>query len=128
MPDYSKMTNEDFDHILAERVGETPGCVLLTLPGVYEALSEHFNNEVLEEWALTHPELAYPESEDATMTQRDPLKPQGYRIVSHDGGTWSLFAHRPLESDDPEGWDEIEEGFDTAQEALAAALTLEKED
>lgn len=38
--------NEQFDSILAELVEKEPG--ILGIPGVYEIMSEHFNNEVLE--------------------------------------------------------------------------------
>uniref|UniRef100_A0A6M3JXJ9 Uncharacterized protein n=1 Tax=viral metagenome TaxID=1070528 RepID=A0A6M3JXJ9_9ZZZZ len=50
MGNYSKMTNEDFDRILAEIMNESPASHLLTVPGVYEAVSEHFNNDVLAKW------------------------------------------------------------------------------
>lgn len=46
---YSKMTNEDFDRILSDILQEE-GRNLLAIPGVYEVVSEHFNNEVLNRW------------------------------------------------------------------------------
>ena len=48
MTDYGKMTQEEFDSILAEIVETTPG--IIQIPGVYEILAEHFNNEVLDRW------------------------------------------------------------------------------
>ncbi len=54
--DYSKMTDEEFDSILADLVFENAG-TLLEIPGVYEAVSEHFNNEVLSRWEEEHPRL-----------------------------------------------------------------------
>lgn len=51
------MSNEDFHRILAEIVVEEAGD-LLGVPGVYEACSEHFNDQVLDRWA------AEQESED----------------------------------------------------------------
>jgi len=58
MADYSQMTQEEFDTILEEICG----CDL-TIGGVYEAVSEHFNNEVLDLWAERNPEKAYPDEE-----------------------------------------------------------------
>lgn len=40
--------DEEFDEALAEIIDESPASHLLTVPGVYEVLSEHFNNDVLE--------------------------------------------------------------------------------
>jgi len=60
MADYTLLTDDEFDRILADKVDETPGCSLLSIPGVYELLSEHFNNAVLEKWEQDNPELAYP--------------------------------------------------------------------
>lgn len=51
MSNYSKMTQDEFDRILAEIMNEQPAANLLTIPGVYEAVSEHFNNDVLDRWA-----------------------------------------------------------------------------
>jgi hypothetical protein len=50
MGKYDKMTNEDFNRILGDIMQETGGRVILTIPGVYEVVSEHFNNDVLDRW------------------------------------------------------------------------------
>ena len=50
MNKYSKMTTEDFDAILIGILKETTAAELLTIPGVYEIVSEHYNDEVLEPW------------------------------------------------------------------------------
>jgi hypothetical protein len=55
MADYGKMTQTEFVEILAWLVDENPASHLLTLPGVYEAVAEHFNNDVLDVWAEVHP-------------------------------------------------------------------------
>ncbi len=47
--DYSQMTDEEFDSILAEVVAENAS-TLLSIPGIYEVVSEYFNNEVLDRW------------------------------------------------------------------------------
>lgn len=49
MSKYDKMTNGDFDRILTDIVKEEGGNIL-SVPGVYEVLSEYFNNEVLDRW------------------------------------------------------------------------------
>lgn len=38
---------EDFDRVLSELLDEQPASHLLTVPGIYEVVSEHFNNDVL---------------------------------------------------------------------------------
>lgn len=45
-----KITTEQFDEILSNILDEQPACVLLTIPGLYEIVSEHFNNDVLTLW------------------------------------------------------------------------------
>ena len=55
MTDYSEMTQEEFDKILKDLI-EDDICVgeLLSIPGVYEILSEHYNNDVLDIWRKQH--------------------------------------------------------------------------
>ena len=43
------ITNQEYDNILSELIIEN-SAMLLTIPGVYEVLSEHFNNEILDRW------------------------------------------------------------------------------
>jgi hypothetical protein len=50
----TQITTEKFDELLAEILDEGKASALLTIPGVYEAVSEHFNNDVLKRW---HEEL-----------------------------------------------------------------------
>ena len=47
-PNYDWVTSEMFGRKLAEILNESPPGNLLSVPGVYEALVEHFNNDVLE--------------------------------------------------------------------------------
>lgn len=46
--DYSWVTNELFDEKLTELVDDMTSDELLAVPGVYEVIKEHLNNEVLE--------------------------------------------------------------------------------
>lgn len=46
MKNYDWVTHEMFDEKLAELVRQESD--ILSIPGVYEILSEHFNNDVLE--------------------------------------------------------------------------------
>jgi hypothetical protein len=59
MADYSKMTDQDFDEILADKIDgfchKRPSSIL-QITGIYEILSEYFNNEVLQEWEDMNPE------------------------------------------------------------------------
>jgi len=50
MSNYDEMTNNDFDRILVGILEESLASELISIPGVYEAVSEFYNNEVLERW------------------------------------------------------------------------------
>ena len=50
MTDYSKMTQEDYDSILIEILKQKRASQLIVLPGIYEIVSEEFNNEILKIW------------------------------------------------------------------------------
>jgi len=58
MNDYSKMTQEDFYRLLADKMDEQPASSLLTVPGVYEAVSEEFNNDILSAWEVEQKTLS----------------------------------------------------------------------
>lgn len=45
---YDWITDEMFDRHLTDLMGAFTADKLLQIPGVYEACSEHFNNEVIE--------------------------------------------------------------------------------
>lgn len=49
MSKFDKMTQEEFDEILAEIVNEE-GANILSIGNVYSELAEHFNNDVLGIW------------------------------------------------------------------------------
>ena len=49
-PDYSKCNQESFDRILSTIVGKQSAQQLIAIPGIYEVVSEHFNNDILNEW------------------------------------------------------------------------------
>ena len=51
MSDYSKMTDDDFQDILTGLMQDDGVGSLLQIPGVYEAVSEHYNNDVLDVWS-----------------------------------------------------------------------------
>lgn len=61
MTDYSKMTNEDFDKELNEILNDLSIQEIMAIPGVYECVVEELNNDILDNWANEHPELAYPD-------------------------------------------------------------------
>ena len=53
--DYNKITQEEFDEVLASILEDFNGERLLSIEGIYEILSEHFNNQVLEQaWDRYH--------------------------------------------------------------------------
>ena len=43
------LTDTEFDNILSKLV-KRDAAVLLHIPGIYEVVSEHYNNEVIEIW------------------------------------------------------------------------------
>jgi hypothetical protein len=45
-----EITNEEFDFMLLELLMETHPLIIMRIPGVYEILAEHFNDEVMERW------------------------------------------------------------------------------
>lgn len=45
---YSDVTQEMFDNGLEKILSEMTGADLLLVPGIYEVVSEHFNNDVLD--------------------------------------------------------------------------------
>lgn len=45
---YEWVTDEMFDRKLEELLSEEPAGGIMQIPGVYELLSEHFNNAVLD--------------------------------------------------------------------------------
>lgn len=46
--DASDVTQEEFDEALADLVHEMSADCILGIPGVYEAISEYLNNEVID--------------------------------------------------------------------------------
>jgi hypothetical protein len=47
---YEKMTQGDFNRHLEQILAGKSAKEILLIPGVYEILAEHFNNEVLDRW------------------------------------------------------------------------------
>jgi hypothetical protein len=43
-----RITDEEFDQLLIQIINEHPASNLLSIPGIYEILSEEFNNEILD--------------------------------------------------------------------------------
>lgn len=93
---YDDMTNEHFDALLERQVGALDGAALLAIPGVYEVLSEHFNNDVLGQWDCMH-----------------AAKDNGDIVTVYCGTVYAANAeegvHR-LRVNAAEGWDGVPEG------------------
>lgn len=73
--DYSYVTTEMFDNKLAELAN-----VDLSIPGMYEVVSEEYNNEVLEALDREHEKNAYAPTEDtrpAPFTAADLVDLEG---------------------------------------------------
>lgn len=48
---YAKMTDQDFNRHYDKVTDELSKVELLAVPGVYELISEFYNNEILDSWA-----------------------------------------------------------------------------
>jgi hypothetical protein len=46
----TQITNAEFDAKLEEILSGMTGAQLLSIPGIYEIVSEEYNNEILEAW------------------------------------------------------------------------------
>ena len=73
MPDYKDMTNEDFDRILSDIINDDTASNLLTIPGIYEILAEHYNNEVLDAWTEEKEEAKGKPIEDFINENRETI-------------------------------------------------------
>ena len=60
MPDYSQMTQEEFDSILEEIVDKMSTAEIIMVSGIYELMAEELNNEVLNTWVNRNESKAYP--------------------------------------------------------------------
>ncbi|MDH3604054.1 MAG: hypothetical protein OEU26_30980 [Candidatus Tectomicrobia bacterium] len=49
-PNTYDIANDDWDRMLGEIIGDLSAATLMQIPGVYEILSEHFNNEIIDQW------------------------------------------------------------------------------
>jgi hypothetical protein len=49
-PNYDNMKKEDYDRLLQTIVGKTTTSALMAIEGIYDIVSEHFNNNILTEW------------------------------------------------------------------------------
>lgn len=64
MTKYSKMTDNDFDRILTSLLNDMKASELLSIAGIYEIVSEEYNNDVLDIWAGEQEEKKEEEEED----------------------------------------------------------------
>ena len=62
-PDYTSMTEREFELTLIKMINKDPASYLLYIDGVYELVAEALNNQVLDAWAEQNPERAYKEDE-----------------------------------------------------------------
>lgn len=62
-PDYSGLTDEIFDALLYDVVRNRVTEVL-SVPGVYECMAEHYKDQVLQDFETWYPELAFPPEDD----------------------------------------------------------------
>lgn len=46
----TNINNDQFDEMLREKLSKITAAQLLSIPGIYEIVSEEFNNEIIEDW------------------------------------------------------------------------------
>ncbi|NIR48314.1 hypothetical protein GWN75_07975 [candidate division KSB1 bacterium] len=46
------INQEEFDRRLMKKLEDVKASELIHLPGIYEILSEEYNNEIIEEWEI----------------------------------------------------------------------------
>lgn len=64
MTKYSNMTDNDFDRILTSLLDDMKASELLSIGGIYEIVSEEYNNDVLDIWAGEQEEKKEEEEEE----------------------------------------------------------------
>lgn len=69
--DFGWVTTEMFDEELKEILSDEDPVGLLSIPGIYEILAEHFNNEVLTNLQRQREDEAYDLEEEAA--ESDPM-------------------------------------------------------
>ena len=97
-PDYSKMSQQEFNEILEELVGDMSASEILSIGEVRNELAEELNNEVLDIWVQNNPGKAYPGRKGMTRTKciviEDGLGP-GIELTLEgpldSGGYWESF-------------------------------------
>ena len=88
--DYSTMTDAEFDGILQGLVNENYRTIL-QIPGIYEILREHWNNEVLSIWA-ENKQFAAEQGE--TEPEQDFVDVNEQDLIS-EYGDWGEYAKYP---------------------------------
>jgi hypothetical protein len=61
MNKYEALTDTEFDRILTKKLDALRASQLLDIPGIYEICSEHFNNEILDDWEAEEAHSAGPD-------------------------------------------------------------------
>lgn len=81
---YDKMTQEEFDDILSDLVNQAGSDVLMSIPGIYEIVSEHFNNDVLDAWEEKHA--------DEIAEEQERIDDQTGKCCPHCGASYEGFG------------------------------------
>lgn len=120
--DLATMIDDDFDRILVDVVREESVELLIRIPGVYDALREHFNNEVLTRWkqeeaARIHDE--YRQKHAWTPTEKEQGTLDGIADDLYYLGRDAVCHGCPVEDDCPFDQDlDCKHLFDTCVEMM----------
>ncbi len=50
--EYAEMTHDDFVRLVTELAEKDGAAIIITIPGIWEILSEHYNNDALDLWKI----------------------------------------------------------------------------
>jgi hypothetical protein len=85
---YSWVTDDMMCSKLAELLDDMSGGAILQIPGVYEAVSEHLNNEALEALETEH---QYIDTSPQQGVREWTADGRAYRAVRN-GGSWAVYV------------------------------------
>ena len=91
-----QISNEEFDRRLEEKLSKMKGNELLTISGIYELVSEEFNNDIIEEWeqdqekTILHYFINLDERGEFFADVRDSEDNTIYEIKTNEEGTINL--------------------------------------
>lgn len=96
-PDYTKLTNEEFEAILERLVSRMTASQILSYGDVSVILREELNNEILETWERENPHLAFPSQNEEKEARLVGNSMEGWKVETvAQGGVIASESFRSL--------------------------------